>query len=75
MSTVGSSIPSIAPTKNTPHISTISSRYHRRQSLVGHYRDKGYGMGHRTGYITGLRGGRRDVRAVGVTFPDDERNT
>src|SRR5918993_2586386 len=43
--------------------------------VMGHYRDKGYGMGHRTGYITGLRGGRRDVRAVGVTFPDDERNT
>ncbi len=25
---------------------------------MGHYRDKGYGMGHRTGYIAGLRGER-----------------
>jgi hypothetical protein len=74
MSTVGSSIPSIAPTKNTPHISTISSRYHRRQSLVGHYRDKGYGMGHRAGHLSGLRGERQQVLASGVTFPDDELN-
>ncbi len=43
--------------------------------VMGHYRDKGYGMGYRTGFIAGLRGGRREVRAVGVTFPDDERNT
>ena len=43
--------------------------------VMGHYRDKGFGMGYRTGYIAGLRGGRREVLAVGVTFPDDERNT
>jgi hypothetical protein len=42
--------------------------------LMGHYRDKGYGMGTRVGYIAGLRGERQEVRAVGVTFPDDERN-
>lgn len=42
--------------------------------VMGHYRDKGYGMGHRAGYISGLRGGRREILASGVTFPDDERN-
>jgi hypothetical protein len=41
---------------------------------MNHYRDKGYGMGYRTGYIAGLRGGRKEVSAVGVTFPDDEKN-
>ena len=29
--------------------------------VMGHYRDKGYGMGHRTGYISGLRGERREL--------------
>jgi hypothetical protein len=43
--------------------------------VMGHYRDKGYGMGHRTGYIAGLRGSRREIMASGVTFPDDEKNT
>jgi hypothetical protein len=42
--------------------------------VMGHYRDKGYGMGHRTGYIAGLRGERREVLASGITFPDDEKN-
>ena len=42
--------------------------------VLGHYRDKGYGMGHRAGYIAGLRGERREVLASGVTFPDDEKN-
>ncbi|WP_219509758.1 Nramp family divalent metal transporter [Nonomuraea ceibae] len=42
--------------------------------VMGHYRDKGYGMGHRTGFISGLRGDRREILASGVTFPDDERN-
>ncbi|SDJ95943.1 hypothetical protein SAMN05421874_104207 [Nonomuraea maritima] len=42
--------------------------------VMGHYRDKGYGMGHRVGYISGLRGDGSTVRASGVTFPDDERN-
>ncbi|TMR88403.1 Nramp family divalent metal transporter [Nonomuraea basaltis] len=42
--------------------------------VMGHYRDKGYGMGHRVGFIAGLRGERREVLASGVTFPDDERN-
>ncbi|MEO3803565.1 Nramp family divalent metal transporter [Nonomuraea sp. B1E8] len=42
--------------------------------VMGHYRDKGYGMGHRVGFIAGLRGERREILASGVTFPDDERN-
>jgi hypothetical protein len=41
---------------------------------MGHYRDKGYGMGYRTGYISGLRGDRRELLASGVTFPDDAAN-
>jgi hypothetical protein len=39
-----------------------------------HYRDQGYGMGHRVGFISGMRGEQREVLPVGVTFPDDERN-
>jgi hypothetical protein len=42
---------------------------------MAHYRDKGYGMGHRVGYIAGLRGGRQELRAVGVTFRDTPENT
>ncbi|MGQ0482101.1 MAG: Nramp family divalent metal transporter [Pseudonocardia sp.] len=42
--------------------------------VMGHYRDKGYGMGHRAGYLSGMRGERREVLDVGVTFPDDEKN-
>ncbi|MFG1701004.1 Nramp family divalent metal transporter [Nonomuraea sp. NPDC049309] len=42
--------------------------------VMGHYRDKGYGMGHRVGYISGLRGTRTTVLASGITFPDDARN-
>lgn len=42
--------------------------------VMGHYRDKGYGMGYRTGYISGLRGDRRELLASGVTFPDDPAN-
>jgi hypothetical protein len=42
--------------------------------VMGHYRDKGYGMGYRAGYISGLRGERREILASGVTFPDNELN-
>jgi hypothetical protein len=42
--------------------------------VMGHYRDKGYGMGYRTGFIAGLRGQRHDVLPNGVTFPDDPAN-
>jgi hypothetical protein len=41
---------------------------------MGHYRDKGYGMGYRAGYISGLRGERREILASGVTFPDNDLN-
>ena len=43
--------------------------------VMNHYRDKGYGMGSRIGYIAGLRGERKEVLPSGVTFPDDEKNT
>jgi hypothetical protein len=44
--------------------------------IIGHYRDKGYGMGHRAGAIAGLVGGQqRAMLTSGVTFPPDERNT
>lgn len=42
--------------------------------IMTHYRDKGYGMGHRVGYLSGIRGTKQDVLDVGVTFPDDEKN-
>jgi hypothetical protein len=42
--------------------------------VMGHYRDKGYGMGYRTGYISGLRGERTELMPSGVTFPDDPAN-
>jgi hypothetical protein len=42
--------------------------------VMNHYRDKGYGMGHRVGFISGLRGKQKEVAGVGVTFPDDEKN-
>ncbi|MCG5220028.1 Nramp family divalent metal transporter [Streptosporangium sp. KLBMP 9127] len=42
--------------------------------VMGHYRDKGYGMGHRVGFLSGLRGERKEILASGVTFPDDARN-
>jgi Ninjurin len=42
--------------------------------VMGHYRDKGYGMGFRAGHIAGMRGTQVALRDVGVTFPNDERN-
>jgi hypothetical protein len=43
--------------------------------IMGHYRDKGYGMGHRVGAIAGLVGGQqREILTSGVTFPEDDRN-
>ena len=44
-------------------------------AFLGHYRDKGYGMGHRVGFLAGGRGGKQAVRACGYTFPDDAQNT
>lgn len=42
--------------------------------VMGHYRDKGYGMGYRVGFLSGLRGEKSQLRPVGVTFPDDAKN-
>jgi hypothetical protein len=43
--------------------------------IIAHYRDKGYGMGHRVGGISGLVGGhQRAILASGVTFPETEQN-
>ncbi|HET6532394.1 MAG TPA: Nramp family divalent metal transporter [Actinoplanes sp.] len=42
--------------------------------VMGHYRDKGYGMGYRTGFISGMRGEQGKLLDVGVTFPDDPAN-
>lgn len=42
--------------------------------VMGHYRDKGYGMGYRAGFLSGMRGERTEVLASGVTFPDDAKN-
>lgn len=43
--------------------------------FIGYYRDKGFGMGHKTGYIAGLIGGQeREVLPAGKLFPEDERN-
>jgi hypothetical protein len=43
--------------------------------VMGHYRDKGYGMGYRTGYLGGLRAEERALRDNGTTFTDDAANT
>jgi hypothetical protein len=43
--------------------------------LVNYYRDKGYGMGHKVGFISGLVGGeKQDVLPVGVTMRDTPQN-
>lgn len=42
--------------------------------VMGHYRDKGYGMGYRTGHIAGLRGAKSALRDVGSSFTDDPAN-
>jgi len=41
---------------------------------MNHYRDKGYGMGYRVGFLSGMRGKQEEVRAVGVTFTDTPEN-
>jgi hypothetical protein len=42
--------------------------------VMGHYRDKGYGMGYRTGYLGGLRAEEHALRDNGTTFTDDAPN-
>ena len=41
---------------------------------MAHYRDKGYGMGYRVGFIAGMRGERQELLPVGVTFRDTPEN-
>ncbi|MDI3341283.1 MAG: Nramp family divalent metal transporter [Sphaerobacter sp.] len=42
---------------------------------MNYYRDKGYGMGHRVGFIAGLVGGeQREIAYYGKTFPDTPEN-
>ncbi|NJN95635.1 MAG: Nramp family divalent metal transporter [Anaerolineales bacterium] len=44
--------------------------------LINYYRDKGYGMGHRMGFISGLIGGeKKEVKSSGVTFRESPKNT
>jgi hypothetical protein len=43
-------------------------------AFFAHYRDKGYGMGHRTGFLAGARGEQKRVRSTGFTFPETEVN-
>ena len=44
--------------------------------FMNYYRDKGYGMGYRCGYIPALLGGeKREVNPVGATFRETEENT
>jgi hypothetical protein len=43
--------------------------------LINYYRDHGYGMGHRVGFLSGLIGGRKqDVLPSGITFRENEAN-
>lgn len=43
--------------------------------FIGYYRDKGYGMGARSGYLSGLLGGQAGtLMPAGKTFPEDARN-
>jgi hypothetical protein len=44
-------------------------------AFFAHYRDKGYGMGHRCGFLAGARGEQGRLRSCGYAFPDDEINT
>ena len=44
--------------------------------LVNYYRDKGYGMGHKVGYIAGLVGGKqKEILTSGITFRESPQNT
>jgi hypothetical protein len=43
--------------------------------IIGAYRDKGYGMGHKVGFIGGIVGGMKEtLLPVGKTFPENEKN-
>jgi hypothetical protein len=42
--------------------------------IINHYREKGYGMGFRVGFIAALRGKQEAMLAAGKVFPEDDRN-
>ncbi|MBN1191490.1 MAG: Nramp family divalent metal transporter [Dehalococcoidales bacterium] len=43
--------------------------------MINYYRDKGYGMGHLTGFISGLfRGQKKEVLPSGITFRESAAN-
>jgi hypothetical protein len=42
--------------------------------ILGYYRDKGYGMGARMGFLAGARTRQEAILHAGVTFPDDAKN-
>jgi hypothetical protein len=42
--------------------------------FMNHYRDKGYGMGSKVGFLSGLRGEGQEVRSNGVTFRETPEN-
>ena len=44
--------------------------------LINYYRDKGYGMGYKVGYIAGIVGGKQqEILPSGVTFRESAENT
>lgn len=44
--------------------------------LINYYRDHGYGMGHRVGFLSGMIGGtKQDVLPSGITFRESDANT
>ena len=44
--------------------------------LINYYRDHGYAMGHRVGFLSGLIGGQKqDVLPSGITFRESEANS
>jgi hypothetical protein len=44
-------------------------------AFIAHYRDKGYGMGHRVGFLAGGRGEQPRLRSAGFAFRSDQANT
>jgi hypothetical protein len=43
--------------------------------IINHYREKGYGMGYRVGFIAGLGGKQEALLAAGKVFPEDAKNS
>lgn len=44
--------------------------------MINYYRDHGYGMGHKVGFLSGLfYGEKKDVLATGITFRESAANT